>query len=780
MMFHLPTLAGLSRLQSVLQVDKVDCDSATSTVHSLRRIFTSFFHDGRMSGKHAAREADPSDNNAGAGSASSAGVKRKRPSEAEYIAQAASRALRSSFMLFLESLLRILARKSSKSSADHEAFLNLQVLALSTIIHFLAHANSIAGQIAQGSVTICYDVLLWSVRHFLTAGSKVSRALYQSSVESSSTSTASAGAESGAGPVTVPDQFVAALTADLSTPLNTFRQEFCDDYDDIRYFTMKAVRDICVAKHRSVVVQQTGSSAASSAAAGSKRSKSLSAPSSDGNDADDAASVVSGVSTAGDKDSNTEQLVKLCHVHAFARNAADLLLGLSLPLTEQEWDEADHDSYVNEQIGEDVQKYKEEHGLGDGSADKDGDAGSAAAAQSKKSSGAKYLSAGSDSDSDGGSDSDDDGAGASSGNKKSKVSRKGAKYFDYLEQKRALGDAWIALLRLPLPADVQRRVLLALPVRILPLMVDKQPLLLADFLTDACDRGGAHALLALQSLFTLMQRHGLEYPRFYSRLYAMLTVETCHAKYRSRFLTLLDLFLSSPVLPAYLTAAFCKRLARVALNAPVGMALFIVPEVYNIIKRHNALLPLLHKAKEESMVQMRPGDAAAAAIGKGAVANAKILWPASADRFDAATDEPSASKALESSLWELVALQHHYHGPIATLARSLSSGLLKQEHDVTTFQGESSTYSALTLSEVTRSVRKQGEMVEVPVPFEHVAPGAVFVLGGGTSVAGAAEWVAKVRESTNVSAAGHAMAPASSTSSDAASCTFSRVCDFSR
>lgn len=39
-----------------------------------------------------------------------------------------------------------------------------------------------------------------------------------------------------------------------------------------------------------------------------------------------------------------------------------------------------------------------------------------------------------------------------------------------------------------------------------------------------CCAGGLTGLLALNGLFVLVSRHGLEYPAFYARLYALLTL----------------------------------------------------------------------------------------------------------------------------------------------------------------------------------------------------------------------------------------------------------------
>lgn len=58
------------------------------------------------------------------------------------------------------------------------------------------------------------------------------------------------------------------------------------------------------------------------------------------------------------------------------------------------------------------------------------------------------------------------------------------------------------------------------------------PLLLADFLTHALDQGGFEGMLALNSIFTLVTRHGLEYPAFYARLYGLIAAEAFTNKHR--------------------------------------------------------------------------------------------------------------------------------------------------------------------------------------------------------------------------------------------------------
>ena len=58
-------------------------------------------------------------------------------------------------------------------------------------------------------------------------------------------------------------------------------------------------------------------------------------------------------------------------------------------------------------------------------------------------------------------------------------------------------------------------------------------------------QGGLVAVLALNALFLLMTRHGLEYPRFYDKLYALLMPQALVARHRGQFLELLNTVLLS-------------------------------------------------------------------------------------------------------------------------------------------------------------------------------------------------------------------------------------------
>lgn len=54
-------------------------------------------------------------------------------------------------------------------------------------------------------------------------------------------------------------------------------------------------------------------------------------------------------------------------------------------------------------------------------------------------------------------------------------------------------------------------------------------------------------------------------------------------------------FLSNSHLPAYLVAAFIKRLSRLALTAPPEALLMVIPFICNLFRRHPACKVLVHR-----------------------------------------------------------------------------------------------------------------------------------------------------------------------------------------
>lgn len=106
------------------------------------------------------------------------------------------------------------------------------------------------------------------------------------------------------------------------------------------------------------------------------------------------------------------------------------------------------------------------------------------------------------------------------------------------------------------------------------------------------------------------------------------------------------------MVPAYTGAAFAKRFARLALRVPPFGSMVCLSFIHNLMRRHPACNQMLHRQ-----------GAAEAAAGP------------SQDPFDESAEDPAASRALESSLWEVAALSKHYHWQVAQFA----GGLLEKD-----------------------------------------------------------------------------------------------------
>ena len=225
--------------------------------------------------------------------ADKAGSKRKRD-EGGGVDRAAGELtqwLRTQFFTFLEQLLRIIAwpEDSSEAQGTHAA---AQHEAVDSIMSFTVLACSREQQLAEHGSHVNNDVVLWLLRHLL-------------SVDTSSSATSSV--------------WTKAQRRLLAEALHTFRTSFCDEFDDVRFYTFRAI-----------------ASAARSVSAGLSGAREGAKKKSDGDSAPalpaDAASIAA---------------LAACPPVVFVRNAAALLLAISLPPSEAEWVTASHRSLVS-------------------------------------------------------------------------------------------------------------------------------------------------------------------------------------------------------------------------------------------------------------------------------------------------------------------------------------------------------------------------------------------------------------------------------------------------
>ena len=225
----------------------------------------------------------------------------------------------------------------------------------------------------------------------------------------------------------------------------------------------------------------------------------------------------------------------------------------------------------------------------------------------------------------------------------------------------ALQQAWLSTLRLPeIPTRTQKHVLQHLSNYVLGIC--PSPLRFAEYYTRSFQagtkkgngsKGGSSnltAILALDGLFILMLDHQLEYPEFYSSLYQLLHPRVLYTKQRTRFLQLLSkALMGNTMLPAYVVASFSKKLCRLALSGPPSGGLFALALVSNLLRKHGECACLIHReGKREDVGLME-------------------------DVFVEDVEDLTQTRALESSLWELTALEKHYHHAIATVAKAVGT-----------------------------------------------------------------------------------------------------------
>jgi U3 small nucleolar RNA-associated protein 19 len=268
-------------------------------------------------------------------------------------------------------------------------------------------------------------------------------------------------------------------------------------------------------------------------------------------------------------------------------------------------------------------------------------------------------------------------------------------------------EAWLATMRAGLTKEQRKTILTAFSHQIAPWF--QQPEMLMDFLTDSYNVGGATSLLALSGLYYLISEKNLDYPSFYLKLYSLLDEGLLHSKHRSRFFRLLDTFMSSTHLPAALVASFIKRLSRLALHGPPAGVVVVIPWVYNMFKRHPACTFMMHREIRDPTLKET------------------LEEEGMEDPFDMTEPDPILTEAIESSVWELEALQNHYHPNVATLAKIISEQFTKRSYHLEDFLDHS--YTALLDVELNRDLKKDPE-----VEFE--IPKRIFTADEGLGVMG--------------------------------------------
>ncbi|KAH8829811.1 hypothetical protein DL96DRAFT_1782671 [Flagelloscypha sp. PMI_526] len=112
-----------------------------------------------------------------------------------------------------------------------------------------------------------------------------------------------------------------------------------------------------------------------------------------------------------------------------------------------------------------------------------------------------------------------------------------------------------------------------------------RPLMTVDWVSSCLDRkekdteeGGVVSILSLNLVWELMRGWNLDYPQFYTRLYALLTPQH-----------------SSQV---HLVASFIKRLSLLSLSAPPSGIIIVLPLIYKLLKKNPSAMGMIHRTDD--------------------------------------------------------------------------------------------------------------------------------------------------------------------------------------
>ena len=234
-----------------------------------------------------------------------------------------------------------------------------------------------------------------------------------------------------------------------------------------------------------------------------------------------------------------------------------------------------------------------------------------------------------------------------------------------------------------------------------------KPFLLGDFYAACLKEGGINGVLSLNGVIKLMQNHNFEYPDFFKDLYALIRPENfLNKKYFGNLISSIDLCLSSSNISQIIVASFIKRLARIALFSTPDVIYLILHVLHNALVRHVACRVLIDK---KSSVPDKEEDV---------------------DLFKDNEDNPSATGALDSTLWEVVALQKHWHPLVAKRATKFSSKAPRIEESISTALLDASLLSYRKSTEFTKKASNvfnvKSDIIrmnfEPPVANEFLAP----------------------------------------------------------
>lgn len=183
--------------------------------------------------------------------------------------------------------------------------------------------------------------------------------------------------------------------------------------------------------------------------------------------------------------------------------------------------------------------------------------------------------------------------------------------------------------------------------------------------------------------------------------------------------------MKSSHLPAYLAAAFAKKLSRLALSVPPSGELIIIALVHNLLRRHPSINFLVHQQVDDDLAN---GDTSAEGDDSGESERKSNADPVVqsmkhyVDPFNNEEPNPLKSNAMRSSLWEIDTLRHHYCPAVSRFVTSLENDLTVRaktsEMPISDFS--SASYATIFRDEIRRRIK------QCPVAFYRETPTSLF------------------------------------------------------
>lgn len=146
----------------------------------------------------------------------------------------------------------------------------------------------------------------------------------------------------------------------------------------------------------------------------------------------------------------------------------------------------------------------------------------------------------------------------------------------------------------------------------------------------------------------------------FDEVYSTLSESLLCKSYKFRLFYFLNTFLSSTKVPAYIIAAYIKKLSRLALKSKPRTLLALLRLIGNLLLRHPLLVALRDRVDERARDLELEGQYCTLRS-----------WLEN-DPFDAETRDLKKTNAMDSCIWELMPLRYHWHPRIRKAAAYLA------------------------------------------------------------------------------------------------------------